>query len=140
MIRKRERGPVSALRGIRGATTVEANDAAAIVAATRELLARIAAVNGVDPADVASVWFTVTPDLDAEFPARAAREMGWAEVPLICGREVPVPGALERCVRVLVHWNTDRAQGGIRHVFLRGARALRPEWGMDAADAELPPR
>ncbi len=127
---------MTALRGIRGATTVDANDAGEIVAATRELLERIARANGVDPADVASVLFTVTPDLDAEFPARAAREMGWAEVPLVCGREVPVPGSLERCVRVLVHWNTDRAQTDVRHVFLREARTLRPEWGDDGTGQE----
>lgn len=120
---------MTAVRGIRGATTVDANDATQIAAATKELLETITHLNGLDPGDVASVWFTVTPDLDAEFPARAAREIGWSDVPLICGREIPVPGALERCIRVLVHWNTDRAQADVRHAFLRGARALRPEWG-----------
>lgn len=125
---------MTAVRGIRGATTVEANEARKIVAATRELLERIARLNGIAPADVASVWFTVTPDLDAEFPARAAREMGWGEVPLVCGREIPVPGALPRCIRVLVHWNTDRAQTDVRHVFLRAARALRPEWAAEGGE------
>jgi chorismate mutase len=122
---------MTAVRGIRGATTVRANERAAILAATRELLEQITRLNGLDPRDVASVWFTTTPDLDAEFPAFAAREIGWHEVPLICGREIPVAGALGACVRVLVHWNTDRAQRDVRHVFLHGARALRPRWAID---------
>lgn len=122
---------MSAVRGIRGATTARANERGAILAATRELLEQIVRLNGIDPADVASVWFTTTPDLDAEFPAFAAREIGWTEVPLICGREIPVARALESCVRVLVHWNTDRAQREVRHVFLHGARALRPQWAID---------
>ncbi|MBI2323517.1 MAG: chorismate mutase [Chloroflexi bacterium] len=121
---------MTAVRGIRGATTVAANERGAILAATRELLEEIVRLNELAPADVASVWFTVTSDLDAEFPAFAAREIGWGEVPLICGREIPVPGALERCIRVLVHWNTARSQREIRHVFLHGARALRPEWAV----------
>jgi len=122
---------VTAVRGVRGATTAAANERGAILAATRELLDQIVQRNRMAPADVASVWFTATPDLDAEFPAFAAREIGWADVPLICGREIPVPGALERCVRVLIHWNTDRSQPEVRHVFLRGARALRPQWAVD---------
>jgi chorismate mutase len=122
---------VTAARGIRGATTVAANDRAAILAATRELLQLVVRLNGVRPEDVSSAWFTVTADLDAEFPAFAAREIGWSEVPLICGREIPVPGALARCVRVLITWNTDVTQGRIRHVFLHGARALRPSWAVD---------
>ena len=122
---------MSAMRGVRGATTVAANERAAIVDATKELLEKVVSLNGIDPVDVASVWFTVTPDLDAEFPAVAAREIGWTSVPLICAREIPVPGALERCIRVLVHWNTDRAQSDVRHAFLHGARALRPQWAVD---------
>lgn len=122
---------MSAVRGIRGATTVVANERAAILAGTRELLEHIVRLNGVQAADVASVWFTTTPDLDAEFPAFAARQIGWNDVPLICAREIPVDGALERCVRVLIHWNTDRPQEEIRHVFLHGARSLRPQWAVD---------
>ena len=122
---------MTAVRGVRGATTVTANERDKILAATRELLEQIARLNGVDPSDVASAWFTVTPDLDAEFPAFAAREIGWTDVPLICGREIPVAGALAKCIRVLIHWNTDRAQSEIRHVFLHGARALRPRWAVD---------
>ncbi|HEX9436394.1 MAG TPA: chorismate mutase [Candidatus Limnocylindria bacterium] len=122
---------MTSVRGIRGATTVDANERGAILAATRELLAQIVRLNALDPADVASVWFTTTADLDAEFPAFAAREIGWQDVPLICGREIPVPGALDRCIRVLVHWNTDRTQRDVRHVFLHRARALRPQWAVE---------
>jgi chorismate mutase len=122
---------VSAVRGLRGATTVESNDRHLILAATRELLEQLVSLNAIDPRDVASTWFTVTPDLDAEFPAFAAREIGWTDVPLICGREIPVPGALAKCIRVLVHWNTERPQSEVRHVFLHGARALRPRWAVD---------
>ena len=122
---------MTAVRGVRGATTVEANDRGMILAATRELLEQIVRLNRVAPADVASVWFTATPDLDAEFPAFAAREIGWTEVPLICGREIAVPGALDRCIRVLIHWNTDITQSEVRHAFLHGARALRPQWAID---------
>ena len=77
------------------------------------------------------MWFTVTADVDAEFPAFAARELGWTDVPLMCGREIPVPGALARCIRVLISWNTAKPQGEIRHVFLRGARELRPAWAVE---------
>ncbi len=122
---------MTSVRGVRGATTVDANERERIVSATKELLGHIVRLNGIDPADVASVQFTVTPDLDAEFPAFAAREIGWTDVPLICGREIPVPGALPRCIRVLAHWNTDRAQRDVRHVFLHGARTLRPQWAVD---------
>lgn len=122
---------MTAVRGVRGATTVKANERSAVLAATRELLDQVVRANGIEARDVASATFTVTPDLDAEFPAFAAREIGWTEVPLMCGREIPVPGALGLCVRVLIHWNTERDQGQIRHVFLHGARALRPHWAVD---------
>ncbi len=114
-------------RGIRGATTVESDTAAAILAATRELLDCVVEANGVQVEDVASALFTVTKDLTAAFPAQAARELGWGHVALLDGREIPVPGGLPRCVRVLVHWNTDVPQAAIRHVYLRGAAALRPD-------------
>lgn len=120
-----------AVRGIRGATTVERNDRDEILAATTELLKLIVQLNGLRPEDVAYVWFTVTPDLDAEFPAFAARELGWTEVPLMCSREIPVPGALARCIRVLVSWNTAKAQREVRHVFLHGAKELRPAWAVE---------
>jgi chorismate mutase len=126
---------VSAVRGIRGATTVRANEARAIYEGTLELLRVMRDLNGLKSEDIGYIWFTVTPDLDASFPADAARlGMGWDDVPLICGREIPVPGALGKCVRALVAWNTDSAQRDVRHVFLRGARALRPAWAVDAPD------
>jgi chorismate mutase len=132
---------MTAVRGIRGATTVRDNDRAEILAATRELLEVMVRLNELRAEDVASAWFTVTPDLDAEFPAFAAREIGWRDVPLICGREIPVPGALGKCIRVLVHWNADRPQREVRHVFLREARALRPHWAVDLpGDPPLDPR
>ena len=120
-----------ATRGIRGATTVERNGRDDILAATTELLEVIVRLNGLRSEDVAYVWFTVTEDLDAEFPAFAARELGWTEVPLMCGREIPVPGALERCIRVLVSWNTAKSQREVRHAFLRGAKELRPGWAVE---------
>jgi chorismate mutase len=120
-----------ATRGIRGATTVEGNGRAEILAVTRELLEVLVRLNGLRPDDVAYVWFTVTPDLDAEFPAFAAREIGWTEVPLMCGREIPVPGAISGCIRVLIDWNTAKSQREIRHAFLRRAKELRPAWAVE---------
>ncbi len=114
-------------RGIRGATTVETNSAPAVLAATRELVERIIALNDLCAADVASVLFTATPDLTAAFPAQAVRELGWRDVPLLDAQEIPVPGSLPRCIRVLIHWNTDRSQAEVRHVYLRGAASLRPD-------------
>ena len=120
-----------ATRGIRGATTVERNDRDEILASTTELLKVIVQLNGLRPEDVAYVWFTVTPDLDAEFPAFAARELGWTDVPLMCGREIPVSGALPLCIRVLISWNTSKGQKDVRHVFLHGAKELRPAWAVE---------
>jgi chorismate mutase len=114
-------------RGIRGATTVETDSAPAILAAVRELLQRIVEVNDLCPADVASVLFTATRDLTAAFPAQAVRDFGWQDVPLLDAQEIPVPGSLPRCVRVLIHWNTNRSQAEVRHVYLHGAVALRPD-------------
>ena len=114
-------------RGIRGATTVENDSAAAILAATRELLTRIVEANDMALEDIASAFFIVTPDLTAAFPAQAARELGWQHVPLLDAQEIPVPGSLPRCVRVLIHWNTEKPQAEIRHVYLRGAASLRPD-------------
>ena len=120
------------VRGIRGATTVARNDAGTIYDATVELLNTIVRLNGVRAEDVGYIWFTVTDDLDAAFPADAARAgLGWTEVPLICGREIPVPGSLERCVRALLAWNTSKTQADVRHVLLHGARVLRPSWAVD---------
>jgi chorismate mutase len=114
-------------RGLRGATTVERNDAPAILEATRELLLALIEANALRPEDVASAIFTVTSDLDAVHPARAARELGWTEPALMCATEVPVPHSLPLCIRVLIHWNTERAQSEVQHVYLRAAQALRPD-------------
>jgi chorismate mutase len=127
-----------ACRGMRGATTVEANTAEAILAATGELLARLVEANDLAAEDLASALFTVTPDLDAAFPAQAARQLGWQQVPLLDALEIPVPGSLPRCVRVLLHWNTDRRQGEVRHVYLRGAAGLRPDLGGPEVPAAAP--
>jgi len=114
-------------RGVRGATTVEANTRDAILKATRQLLALIIRRNDIDSSDVASAVFTVTRDVNAEFPALAARQMGWLDVPLLCGYEVEVPGSLSSCVRILLHWNTRKAQKEIHHVYIHDAIALRPD-------------
>jgi len=114
-------------RGVRGATTAEKNTAGAILAATRELLMLIIEANDLEVEDVASAIFTTTPDLTAAFPARAAREIGWRDVALLDAQEIPVPGSLERCIRVLIHWNTDRSAAEIQHVYLKDAQTLRPD-------------
>jgi chorismate mutase len=114
-------------RGVRGATTVAANEREEILAATRQLLALLIRYNGIDSRDVASAIFTTTPDVDAEFPALAARQLGWLDVPLMCGHEMAVPGSLPLCIRVLIHWNTDKSQKEIEHVYIREAKRLRPD-------------
>ena len=114
-------------RGVRGAITVDENSAPAILSATDELLRAIVSANDMREEDVASVFFTVTPDLDAVCPAVAARHMGWTRTALICLQEMAVPGSLPHCIRVLIHWNTERSIDDIRHVYLREARQLRPD-------------
>ena len=116
------------IRGIRGATTVSADSPDLILQATRELLEEILAENeSMRPEDVGSALFTVTDDLASTFPAQAARQMGWGLVPMMCAREIPVPGSLPRVIRVLVHWNTEVPQDQITHVYLRDAVKLRPD-------------
>jgi chorismate mutase len=116
------------IRGIRGATTVTADEPDLILQATRELLEEILTENeGMQPEDVASAIFTVTDDLVSTFPAQGARQMGWGLVPMLCAREIPVPNSLPRVIRVLVHWNTDLPQNEITHVYLRDAVILRPD-------------
>ena len=116
------------IRGIRGATTVTADEPDLILQATRELLEEILQENkGMQPEDVASAIFTVTDDLAATFPAQGARQMGWGLVPMLCAREIPVPNSLPRVIRVLVHWNTDVPQNEITHVYLRDTVKLRPD-------------
>jgi chorismate mutase len=114
-------------RGVRGATTADANTRDDILAATRQLLALLIRINGIEPQHVTSAIFSLTRDLDAEFPALAARQLGWLDVPLLCTYEVDVPGSLRRCVRVLIHWNTDKPQNEIRHVYVKEAERLRPD-------------
>ncbi len=120
-------------RGVRGATTAEDNSPEAILKATRQLLALMIRQNGIEPDDVCSAVFSTTTDLDAEFPALAARQLGWIDVALMCVHELDVPGSLRRCIRVLLHWNTDRPPSDIVHVYIKEAGHLRPD------RSQLPP-
>lgn len=120
-------------RGIRGATTVEHNEREEILAATTELLQLLIERNDIQPEDVASAIFTLTDDLDAEFPALAARYLGWTEVALMCMREIPVPGSLQSCIRILLHVNTTRSAAEIQHVYMKGAVNLRPTFSVESA-------
>lgn len=127
------------LRGIRGATVVSADQPDVILRATRELLAAILEANpSLEPADLASGLFTLTEDLHAAYPAQAARQMGWVEVPLMCAREIPVPRSLPRCIRVLLHWNTELSQAEIHHVYLGEAARLRPDLFSSTYSSEIP--
>lgn len=119
--------PPMMCRGVRGAITVSRNDETEILEATRELLQSIVQANEIDPADIASIYFTTTADLNATYPAYAARQLGWFEMALLCGHEMVVPNSLPKCVRVLIHWNTTHASKDIIHVYLREARSLRPD-------------
>ena len=116
-----------AVRGIRGATVVARDEPELVLAATRELLKAIAHANALDPDDIASIIFTVTPDVRSEYPARAARRLGWTAVPLLCATEMDVPGGLPRCIRVLMHVDTDRPAADVKHVYLHDALTLRPD-------------
>jgi len=116
------------VRGIRGAITVDANEAQQISSATLELVNGIVAANDLDPSDICSVFVTVTTDLDDAFPAQAIRQLpGWELVPLMCSLEVPVKGSLKNCIRLMFLVNTDKGQAEIEHVYMRGAQALRPD-------------
>jgi len=123
-----------ACRAIRGATTAVANTAEDILEATQEMVTALIRLNDLVVDEVVSAIFTTTPDLTATFPALAAREVGWTEVPLLCSHEMAVPGALTKAVRVLLHVNTRRSAAQIRHVYLNGARQLRPEWAVDEVE------
>jgi chorismate mutase len=114
-------------RGVRGATTIAANTREDILTATRQLLALMIRRNGIESSDVASALFSTTPDIDAEFPALAARQLGWLDVPLLCSHEMAVPGSLPMCIRVMIHWNTDKPQNEIEHIYVRDAKRLRPD-------------
>ena len=115
------------LRGLRGATTATVNTSDAILEATEELLAALRDANGFEPADVESAIFTSSPDLTAEYPARAARRLGWTEVPLLGTAEVAVSSGLPRCIRVLLHFYTTKSQRSLKHMYLREASKLRPD-------------
>jgi len=119
------------VRGIRGATTADANEPEQIASVTQALLEQLAAVNDIDPEEIAFAYFTTTPDLDAEFPAVGARRLGWIDVPLLCGHELAVPASnarsVPRCIRVVLLYNTDRRQREFKHVYLRGAQAIKQE-------------
>jgi chorismate mutase len=114
-------------RGVRGATTVPEDSREEILKATRELLALMIRLNGIEAQDVASAIFSTTTDVNAEFPALAARQLGWYDVALLCTHELDVPGSLRRCIRILLHWNTEKAAEEMIHVYVRDAVALRPD-------------
>jgi chorismate mutase len=119
---------IMAVRGLRGATTVEQNEAQVILDATQVLLEALLQANpGLRPEDVACAFFTLTEDLNSAYPAEAARRMGWTNVPMLCAQEIPVPGSLPACIRVLLQWNTDLPQQAVRHVYLGKAARLRPD-------------
>ncbi|AGB41354.1 monofunctional chorismate mutase, clade 1 [Halobacteroides halobius DSM 5150] len=115
------------VRGIRGAITVEKNSSEQILSATQELLQELEETNDLKEDNVASVIFSMTPDLDQAFPAQAAREMGWNEVPLFCTQELAIEGALAKCIRILIHYNTEKALTEINHIYLKAAKELRPD-------------
>lgn len=116
-----------AFRGVRGATTIEYDDRERVLRATRELLALMIRLNDISYEDVASAIFTTTSDIHSAFPALAARQLGWLDVPLLCGHEMDVEDALPLCIRILLHWNTEKSQNEIQHVYLHNATALRPD-------------
>lgn len=116
-----------AVRAVRGATQIERDDRDELLEATTELLTTVLERNGLMPDDLISVVFTATPDLRSEFPAYAARQMGITDVPLLCASEIDVPGAMPRVLRLLAHVETDRPRADVRHVYLRGAAALRTD-------------
>jgi chorismate mutase len=119
------------LHALRGATTVDHDDSPSVLGATRELLEHLTRRNALARADIVSALFTVTSDLRSEFPARAARELGWLDVPLLCMTEIPVAGSLGRCIRILLHVESTRTRAAMRHVYLHGARVLRPDLASD---------
>ena len=120
------------VRGIRGATTADNNTRDDILSSTRDLLERLIEANDIDPEDVAAVFFTTTLDLNAEFPALAARQMGWGGVALLCGHEMRVPNGLPKCIRTLILVNTDKPSKDLTHVYMRGAIDLKTR-GMEEA-------
>lgn len=126
-----------ACRGVRGATTVEVDEPETVLAATRELLAAMIFANDLDSRDVASIIFTTTADVCSVYPAVGARQLGWIDVPLICTQEMQVAGSLTHCIRIMLHWNTDKEQSDIQHVFLSEAKSLRPDILSDISDKDM---
>lgn len=115
-------------RGIRGATTIKSDTMENVLSTTKELLLSIMESNpDLRPEEIASAIFTTTADITSVFPPRAARQIGWDRVPMICAQEIPVQGSLPKCIRVLIHWNTEKTQNDIQHVYLREAKNLRPD-------------
>lgn len=127
-------------RGIRGATTAASNTAEDILEATTEMMQILIRLNELEPEHVVSAIFTTSPDLNATFPAVAARALGWNDVPLMCSHEMDVPASLQKAVRVLLQINTTKTPSEIRHVYLKGARQLRPEWAYDEDEAAVASR
>lgn len=115
------------IRGVRGATTADDNTPDAIIKATEDVLRAMIETNNIDEDDVASVLFTMTPDLTACYPARAARNLGWTNTALLGFQESAVPTGLKRCIRVLIHWNTEKPIAEIEHIYMKGAQVLRPD-------------
>lgn len=119
------------VRGVRGAITASENSKESILSATKKLLEEMIVSNKIQKNDIASAFFTTTTDLNAEFPAVAARQLGWTTVPLMCGNEMAVPGSLQKVIRVMLHLNTDQSPEDIQHIYLGEAQSLRPELGRD---------
>jgi chorismate mutase len=120
-----------AMRGVRGATTVDSNEREEIILKTGEMIQAVLERNNIEVEDIASAIFSVTDDIDDEFPAVAARNLGWIYTPLLCTKEIPVKGSLQSCIRVLLHINSDLRQDEIIHVYLHGAKKLRPDLDRD---------
>lgn len=125
-------------RGIRGAITAQENTRESILAASKELLQKMLEANEVQIDDIASIWLTTTPDLNAEFPAVAARDLGCLQTALLCGHEMNVPGSLSHCIRVLILFNTEKKSEEIVHVYLKEAQSLRPEMGENQLNGDKP--
>lgn len=115
------------MRGIRGATTADSNSSEDILSATKDLLKKIIANNDIDLDEVCSIFFSVTEDLNADFPAKAARQIGLTTTPLMCMKEVPVPADIKKCIRVLFHVNSNKKQCEMKNIYVREAKKLRPD-------------
>jgi chorismate mutase len=128
------------VRGIRGAVQALSDTPEAVLLSTRQLLQALVEANpGIHQEDIASIFFTVTGDLRSAYPAQAAREMGLVSVPLMCAQEIPVPGSLPRCIRILIHWNTQLSQESIQPIYLGAAAGLRPEFGRELEESNQDP-